>query len=98
MLQFLQTGKVLYVLAAVCALGIISKLVTGNLYKRLIKETGNMALTKNRNLRALKQKTENMFLLSHGLRNPAAYIEKQVYGFRFMKISLDAGTISPCRP
>ena len=89
MLQFLQTGKVLYVLAAVCALGIISKLVTGNLYKRLIKETGNMALTKNRNLRALKQKTENMFLLSHGLRNPAAYIEKQVYGFRFMKISLD---------
>lgn len=66
MLQFLQTGKVLYVLAAVCALGIISKLVTGNLYKRLIKETGNMALTKNRNLRALKQKTENMFLLSHG--------------------------------
>ena len=33
MLQFLQTGKVLYVLAAVCALGIISKLVTGNLYK-----------------------------------------------------------------
>ena len=48
-----------------------------------------MALTKNRNLRALKQKTENMFLLSHGLRNPAAYIEKQVYGFRFMKISLD---------
>ena len=65
MLQFLQTGKVLYVLAAVCALGIISKLVTGNLYKRLIKETGNMALTKNRNLRALKQKTENMFLLSH---------------------------------
>lgn len=45
MLQFLQTGKVLYVLAAVCALGIISKLVTGNLYKRLIKETGNMALT-----------------------------------------------------
>ncbi|MGI5982294.1 MAG: hypothetical protein ACOX8F_02455 [Sakamotonia sp.] len=89
MLQFLQTGKVLYVLAAVCALGIISKLVTGNLYKRLIKETGNMALTKNKNLRALKQKTENMFLLSHGLRNPAAYIEKQIYGFRFMKVSLD---------
>ena len=55
MLQFLQTGKVLYVLAAVCALGIISKLVTGNLYNRLINVTGFMALTMNRNLRALKQ-------------------------------------------
>lgn len=90
MLQFLQTGKVLYVLAAVCGLGAISKLVTSSLYKRLIKETGNIALTKNRNLKALKQKTENMFLLSHGIRNPGAYIEKQIYGFRFLGMSLDS--------
>lgn len=48
MLQFLQTGKVLYVLAAICALGVFSKLVTSSLYKRLIKETGNMALTKTK--------------------------------------------------
>lgn len=89
MLQFLQTGKVLYALAAICALGVISKLVTSSLYKRLIKETGNMALTKNRNLKSLKQKTENMFLINHGIRNTTAYIEKQIYGFRFMKVSLD---------
>lgn len=89
MLQLLQTGKVLYALAAICALGVISKLVTSSLYKRLIKETGNMALTKNRNLKTLKQKTENMFLINHGIRNTTAYIEKQIYGFRFMKISLD---------
>ncbi|MCI8511340.1 MAG: hypothetical protein HFE83_05005 [Lachnospiraceae bacterium] len=89
MLQLLQTGKVLYLLAAICALGIVSKLVTSSLYKRLIKETGNMALTKNRELRALKQKTENLFLVSHGIRNTTAYIEKQVYGFRFLKLSLD---------
>ncbi len=89
MLQFLQTGKVLYVLAAICALGVFSKLVTSSLYKRLIKETGNMALTKNKNLKTLKQKTENVFLINHGIRNTAAYIEKQIYGFRFMKMSLD---------
>ena len=89
MLEFLQTGKALYVLAAVCGLGVISKLVTSSLYKRLMKETGNIALTKNKNLRSLKQKTENMFLLSHGIRNAGAYIEKQIYGFRFMNISLD---------
>ena len=89
MLQFLQTGKVLYILAAVCGLGAISKLVTSSLYKRLVKETGNMALTKNKNLRSFKQKTESMFLLSHGIRNTNAYIEKQIYGFRFIKMSLD---------
>ena len=90
MLQVLQTGKVLYALAAICALGIISKLLTSSLYKRLIKETGNMALTKNKNLKTLKQKTENVFLINHGIRNTTAYIEKQIYGFRFLKISLDS--------
>ena len=89
MLQFLQTGKALYILAVVCGIGVISKLVTSSLYKRLIKETGNMALTKNKNLRSLKQKTENMFLVNHGIRNAGAYIEKQLYSFRFMKLSLD---------
>ena len=89
MLQFLQTGKVLYVLAVVCGLGVLSKLVTSNLYKRLIKETGNMALTKNKNLRLFRQRTENMLMLSNGIRNTNAYIEKQLYSFRFMKLSLD---------
>ena len=84
MLQFLQTGKALYVFAVLCGIGIMSKLVTGSLYKRMVKETANMTLTKNRNLKALKQKTENMFLISHGIRNAGAYIEKQMYCFRFM--------------
>ena len=89
MLQFLQTGKVLYVLAAVCGLGVLSKLVTSSLYKRMIKETGNMALTKNKNLRSFRQRTENMLMLSNGIRNTNVYIEKQLYNFRFMNLSLD---------
>ncbi len=89
MLQFLQTGKALYVLAGICVLGIISKLVTSSLYKRLIKETGNMALTKNFNLRGFRQRTENLFMLNHGIRNTSAYIDKQIYGFRYMRMSLD---------
>ncbi len=89
MLEFLQTGRMLYVLAAICALGTLSKLVTGSLYKRLIKETGNMALTKDKNLKALKQRMENVFLINHGIRNVNAYIEKQLYGFRFLHVSLD---------
>lgn len=89
MLEFLQTGRMLYVLTAICALGTLSKLVTGGLYKRLIKETGNMALTKDKNLKALKQRMENVFLINHGIRNVNAYIEKQLYGFRFLHMSLD---------
>ena len=95
MLQFLETGKALYLLAAVCLLGMFSRLVTRNLYKRLIKETDNMTLTKNKYLRDLKQKTESTYRLSGGIRNIRAYIEKQIYSYRFMGISLNGwGNIS----
>ena len=90
MLQLLETGKALYVLAAVCFVGIASKLITRSLYKRLIKETDNMVLTKNRNLKTLKQKIENAYRVNQVIANTQTYIEKQLYGFKFMKFSLDA--------
>lgn len=47
MQEFLATGKVLYVLAGLCLLSMICKWMTKSLYKRLMKETTNMAMTKN---------------------------------------------------
>ena len=60
MLDFLETGKALYVLAAICGLGLAVRLVARNLYKRLIKETDNMTLTKNRYLRELKKEFQEL--------------------------------------
>ncbi len=54
MMSFLQTGKALYVLAVICFGGIFVRLAAGSFYKKLIKESANMALTKNRYLRNLK--------------------------------------------
>ena len=48
-----------------------------------------MPLTKNKNLKLFRQRTENMLMLRHGIQNTNAYIEKQLYSFRFMKLSLD---------
>lgn len=92
MLEFLETGKALYVLAAVCALGILVRLAARNLYKRLIKETDNMTLTKNRYLRDLRQKTENTYRLNQGIHNSRVYLEKQLTAFRFMGMSLSGWT------
>ena len=89
MLELLETGKALYALTAVCVLGILSRLVARNLYKRLIKETDNMTLTKNRYLRELKQKTENTYRLNQGIHNTKAYLEKQLTNYRFLGVSLN---------
>lgn len=88
MLEFLETGKALYVLTAVCILGLLSRLTARNLYKRLIRETDNMTLTKNRCLRDLKQKAENTYRLNLGIHNTKAYLEKQLAGYRFMGFTL----------
>ena len=92
MLQFLETGKALYVLTAFCLLGLVSRFLARSFYKRLIKETDNMTLTKNRYLRELKQKAENTYRLNQGIHNTQAYLEKQLYGYRFAGISLNGWT------
>lgn len=88
MLEFLETGKALYVLAAVCFLGLAGRLTARNLYRRLVKETDNMTLTKNRYLRDLKQKTENAYRLNQGIRDSRVYLEKQLSTYRFLGITL----------
>lgn len=92
MLQFLETGKALYVLTAICLMGVLSRFMARSLYKRLIKETENMTLTKNRFMRELKQKTENTYRLNQGIHNTQAYLEKQLYGYRFAGLSLNGWT------
>lgn len=89
MLQFLETGNALYVLAAVCLLSLLGKLVIRNLYRRLIRETDNMALTKNKYLKTLKQKAENTYRMNQGITNTQVYLEKQLYSIRFMGMSLN---------
>lgn len=82
MLDFLQTGKAIYVLAAVCLIGMLSKLAASSLYKGLIKETGNMMLTKNKWLRDLRQRAEDTYRLNQGVANTQVFVEKQIYEAR----------------
>ena len=81
-MSFLQTGKALYVLAAICLAGVFSRLMAGSFYKRLIKESTNMALTKNKCLRNLKQNAEDTYRSNQGMSNTRVYLERQMYSLR----------------
>ena len=78
----------LYVLAGLCLLSIVCKWMTKSLYKRLMRETTNMAMTKNKNLKTLKQRIESSYRVNGGIGNMAAYLERQMTDFKFMRISL----------
>ena len=88
MQEFLATGKVLYVLAGLCLLSMFCKWMTKSLYKRLTKETTNMAMTKNKNLKTLKQRIESTYRVNGGVGNMAVYLERQAADFKFLKVSL----------
>ncbi|WP_143322167.1 hypothetical protein [Clostridium sp. HBUAS56010] len=93
MLEILQTGKALYVLAAFCGIGVITRWLTRNLYKRLIKESDNMMLTKNKCLRAFKQKTESTYQMNQGIPRIKPYLERQMYDFKYMGVTLHGWNI-----
>ena len=90
MLEFLQTGKALSVLAVIAFIGAVSKLITRSLYRRLLKDTENMAMTRNKNLKILKQKLENTYRVNQNIVNSKAYLDKLMYDFRFLRVSFDA--------
>lgn len=88
MMGFLQTGRVLYVLAVICFGGIFVRLAAGSFYKKLIKESANMALTKNRYLRNLKQNAEDTYRINMGMNNAAVYLQRQLGNLKFLGFSL----------
>lgn len=88
MLQLLETGQALYVLAAVCLMGILTRLMTKNIYKGLIKESASMATAKNKGLKELKLRAENTYRTNQGLRDGGIWLEHQLYELRFRGMTL----------
>mgnify|MGYP001025950677 FL=1 len=88
MLQLLETGRVLYALAAFCVLGILTRLVTRHAYKRLLKESKDLSLTKNKSLKELRQRAENTYRINQGLVDSGVWLEHQLYEFHMMGIRL----------
>lgn len=88
MQEFLATGKVLYVLAGLCLLSMLCKWTAKGIYKRLIRETTNMAMTKNKNLKILKQRVESTYRTNGGVGNMPVYLERQAADFKCLGITL----------
>lgn len=48
-----------------------------------------MVLTKNKNLRLFKQKTENTYQMNQGIPKVKPFLERQMYDFKFLKVSFN---------
>ena len=78
LLEFLETGKVLYIMLAVSVLGILSKLLVNGRYKKLIKQSQNMGTAKDKYLKQWKVKFENTYRSNSGIGNIPVYVVKNL--------------------
>ena len=53
MLNYLEQGMILYVMAAVCVIGVISRFAANRCYKSLIRQSDNLAAAKDKQLQQI---------------------------------------------
>lgn len=89
MLQFIMERNVLlYVLAAACAVGVISQMLLKGLYDRLIRDTKNTGEPSGRFLVQLRQRFWYCTHLNEKVGDVPALIQKSLMEYRFWGMSL----------
>lgn len=88
MMEYLEKGYVLYAMLGICVIGILGKLIANGTYKRLIRQAENMASAKDSFLKRLKLKYESTYRLNEGVNNVPAFVEKNLYQYKKMGITL----------
>lgn len=83
MLQEILEGSVLlYVMAALCVLGVFSKLAVWISYRRLMKATQNMSASKNTLTTQLRLKFENCYKLNLNVQNVPVFVDKYLQKYK----------------
>lgn len=88
MMEYLEKGYVLYAMLGICVICVLGKLIANGTYKRLIRQAENMAAAKDSFLKRLKLKYESTYRLNDGVNNVPAFVEKNLYQYKKMGITL----------
>lgn len=86
--KLLDQGVIFYVMFVTSSAGILSRLVLNRLYKGFCAATEDMASVANPLIRQIKLKFENCFRVNEGVANIPAFVDKYIYQYRFLGMSL----------
>ncbi len=81
---FFKSGKGIVILAGIALAGLLAKLISNIKINKLVKQSGNMGETKDRQLKQWKFKFENAYRMNRGMNNILAYIKKVLRQYRIM--------------
>lgn len=89
MLQFIMDRNLLlYVLAAACAVGVVSQMILKQIYERLIRDTKNTGEPEGRFLQQLRQRFQYCTHLNEKVGDVQSLIRRSMIEYRFWGMNL----------
>lgn len=88
--QIMEAGKGVYFLWGIGLLGLLLKMITNTYLKGMVKASENMATTRKKSLRIMRQKFENGRSLGINRGNGQAFVEKNVRALKLGAVPLEA--------
>ncbi len=88
MLNYLEQGMILYAMAAICVIGVITRLAANHFYKSLIRQSDNLAVAKDKQLQQMKTKYESIYRMNCGIKNTEVFVNKMQQQYRVAGIRL----------
>ncbi len=88
--KIMEAGKGVYFLWGLGLLGLLFKIITNAYLKGMVKASENMATTRKKSLRAIRQKYENGRTLGINRISGQAFVEKNIRGLRMGPFPLEA--------
>lgn len=80
--HYLEQGNFLYVMAAICLIGVVSKLAANHFYRGLIRQCENLGAARDRQLLQMKLKYESVYRSKNGVKNIQAFINRMIQQYR----------------
>lgn len=88
MKHFLQNYNLLFMMTAFTTLAILLKCTCAIIYQMLLRDSEQIAGTKNKWIRSMYTKYESCYRLRIPIHNPACFIKSYMAQYRFLGISL----------
>ena len=88
MLTFIESGAFIYLLAAIAAVGMITKLLSAVRYSRLEHHAEDVGLTQDSYIRLWKNKFENAYRINRGMNDPELFVERCINQCKLLGLSL----------
>lgn len=90
MKEFLAQGYVVYLMGALCALGILCELTAGHIYRRLNKQAERIVYAKHPFFKRLRMEYEKAAQIGAGVMDGQVFTRKKLFSYRVCGIHLSS--------